>query len=266
MGEVSVKELKLIYENADGKRTVALDGLTATFPQEKLSVIVGGSGSGKTTLLRVIAGLVQGTGSVAIEGQTVDDMPVNKRDIAYVTQEFVMYPGMTVFDNIAFPLKQKRLKPDNIIRLVYDISEKLGIAFLLSRKPRELSLGQQQLVSLARALVRSPRVILLDEPFSHLDPEKRSGLKTVIRSCAKNDKITVIYVTHSIREAMSSADRLFVMQNGRMICEGAPQEVYDSALPEVRQLISAELADPCYGRSVFEAPESSGSVQSEGGE
>ena len=203
--------------------------ITLTVRDGEFFVLLGPSGSGKTTLLRIIAGLEKPTeGRVYIDGVDVTDLPPRKRDVAMVFQTWALYPHMTVFDNIAFPLKIRGLDRGEIEKKVKEVAELLGISELLSRYPRQLSGGQQQRVALARALVRNPKVWLMDEPLSNLDAILRVHMRVELKRLQRELKITTIYVTHDQAEAMSMADRIGVMNSGIMVQVGSPDEVYDN--------------------------------------
>jgi ABC-type sugar transport system ATPase subunit len=191
-------------------------------------VLVGPSGSGKTTALRMLAGLeaVDG-GRIEIADRVVNDVAPRERDVAMVFQDYALYPQMTVRDNMAFGLRRRRLSREEISRRVDETSETLGLAELLGRRPRELSGGQQQRVALGRALVREPRVLLMDEPLSNLDAQLRVQARAEIRRLQRDVGTTTIYVTHDQLEALTLGDRLAVMNEGALEQVGTPEQVYD---------------------------------------
>jgi multiple sugar transport system ATP-binding protein len=192
-------------------------------------VLLGPSGCGKTTTLRMIAGLdVPNDGLVRIRGRDVTYAEPRHRDIAMVFQDYGLYPNMTVFKNIEFPLKVRKVAPPERRQKVLATAERLGIADLLDRKPAKISGGQRQRVSLARALVRNPHVFLMDEPLSNLDAKLRATMRTEIKQLVANLGITTVYVTHDQVEAMSMADRIGIMSKGDMIQIGKPLDVYDN--------------------------------------
>ncbi|MEM1610384.1 MAG: ABC transporter ATP-binding protein [Sulfolobales archaeon] len=208
---------------------MAVDNISLDVRKGEFLVLLGPSGCGKSTTLRIIAGLEKpDSGRVYIDGVDVTDLPPRERNIAMVFQNYALYPHMKVFDNIAFPLKLKRLPKEEIRKRVKMIAEMLKIEDLLDRYPRQLSGGQQQRVALARALVKEPRVFLLDEPLSNLDAKLRLYMRVELRALQKKTGITTIYVTHDQAEAMSMGDRLAVMNAGRIIQVGTPDEVYSS--------------------------------------
>jgi multiple sugar transport system ATP-binding protein len=192
-------------------------------------VLLGPSGCGKTTTLRMIAGLdVPSEGMVRIRGRDVTYAEPRHRDIAMVFQDYGLYPNMTVYKNIEFPLKVRKVAAPERRRKVLDTAERLGIGELLARKPGKISGGQRQRVSLARALVRNPHVFLMDEPLSNLDAKLRATMRTEIKQLVSNLGITTVYVTHDQVEAMSMADRIGIMDRGDMIQIGNPLQVYDN--------------------------------------
>ncbi len=205
----------------------AVDGIDLSTKEGEFLVLLGPSGCGKTTLLRMIAGLEKQTeGDVLIGGQVVNELPPRARKIAMVFQSYALYPHMTVFKNIAFPLKAQGAPKDTIPKMVEGAASMFGIEKLLHRKPRELSGGERQRVALARALVREPSVFLLDEPLSNLDAKLRTAARDELQQFQKRIGITTIYVTHDQIEAMGLGDRIAVMHQGKVRQLGSPQEVY----------------------------------------
>lgn len=206
----------------------AVDGVDLATKEGEFLVLLGPSGCGKTTLLRMIAGLERQTaGDVLIGGQVVNDLPPRTRKIAMVFQSYALYPHMTVFKNIAFPLKAQGVAKEEIPRKVEWAAALFGIEGLLHRKPRELSGGERQRVALARALVREPSVFLLDEPLSNLDAKLRAAARDELQQFQRRIGTTTIYVTHDQVEAMGLGDRIAVMQGGKVRQIGTPLEVYD---------------------------------------
>ncbi len=206
----------------------AVDGVDLSTKEGEFLVLLGPSGCGKTTLLRMIAGLEHPTGGeILIGGQVVNDLPPRARKIAMVFQSYALYPHMTVFDNIAFPLKAQGVKREAIPHKVEWAAGLFGIERLLHRKPRELSGGERQRVALARAVVREPAVFLLDEPLSNLDAKLRASARDELQQFQRRIGTTTIYVTHDQVEAMGLGDRIAVMQGGKVRQIGTPSEVYD---------------------------------------
>jgi multiple sugar transport system ATP-binding protein len=205
----------------------ALEKVSCTFEDGQLTVLVGPSGCGKTTLLRMIAGLVESTsGSVYIGKENVDSAPAWERNTAMVFQSYALYPHMTVFKNIAFPLEAAKMRKQEIKRRVEETARILQIEDLLARRPRELSGGQMQRVALGRAIVREPDVFLMDEPLSNLDAKLRVLMRAELKHLQSQLGVTTIYVTHDQAEAMTLADKLIVMHAGRIQQVGKPEDVY----------------------------------------
>jgi multiple sugar transport system ATP-binding protein len=207
--------------------TLAVDGIDLSVHEGEFLVLLGPSGCGKTTLLRMIAGLEQPTtGDVLIDQDTVTDVPPGERNIAMVFQNYALYPHLSVFKNIAFPLKARGIPKAQIPHKVEAAAAMFGIHRLLQRKPRQLSGGERQRVALARAVVREPRVFLLDEPLSNLDAKLRNTARAELQQFQRRIATTTIYVTHDQVEAMGLGDRIAVFNHGRMVQIGAPLEVY----------------------------------------
>ena len=206
----------------------AVSDLSLTIHDGELFVLLGPSGCGKTTTLRMVAGLERPTaGRIFIDGQNVTRLEPRRRDIAMVFQDYGLYPHLLVRDNIGFPLKIRKIDRAERLRKIEEVAERLHIAHLLDRKPSALSGGEKQRVSLARALVRNPKVFLMDEPLSNLDAKLRTSMRAEIKRLVYGLGITTIYVTHDQIEAMALATRIGVMDRGRMVQIGTPQEVYD---------------------------------------
>ncbi|ABO08780.1 ABC transporter ATP-binding protein [Pyrobaculum calidifontis] len=211
---------------------VAVDNVSLEVKKGEFVVFLGPSGCGKTTTLRIIAGLERPTsGRVYIDGVDVTDLEPGERDVAMVFQDYAIYPHMTVFQNIAFPLevnkKKLRLTPRDIRERVERVAKMLQIDHLLNRKASQLSGGQQQRVALARALVREPKVWLMDEPLSNLDALIRLQVRAELKRLQRDLGITTIYVTHDQVEALTLADRIAVMNAGRVVQYAPPGEIYD---------------------------------------
>jgi len=205
----------------------AVDGVDLATREGEFLVLLGPSGCGKTTLLRMIAGLEKPTaGDILIGGEVVTELPPRARKIAMVFQSYALYPHLTVFKNIAFPLKAQGVERAIIPQKVTWAASLLGIERLLQRKPRQLSGGERQRVALARALVREPTVFLLDEPLSNLDAKLRASARDELQQFQRQIGITTIYVTHDQVEAMGLGDRIAVMNWGKVRQIGTPQEIY----------------------------------------
>jgi multiple sugar transport system ATP-binding protein len=206
----------------------ALNDLNIEIGDKEFLVLVGPSGCGKTTALRSLAGLEEvSEGEVIIDEKVVNDLPAKDRDIAMVFQSYALYPHMTVYDNMAFGLKLRKMPKDEINRRVMEAAETLGIEKLMKRKPRELSGGQNQRVALGRAIVREPKVFLFDEPLSNLDAKLRVNMRAEISKLHHRLQTTFIYVTHDQGEAMTMATRIAVLNHGVLQQLDTPQHLYD---------------------------------------
>ena len=210
-----------------GSDVVAVDSLTLDVEDGEFVIFVGPSGCGKTTALRMAAGLEEVTsGEISIGGKLVNDRPPTDRDIAMVFQNYALYPHMTVFDNLAFPLRQKRVKKKDLHARVSEAARLLAIEPLLGRRPRELSGGQRQRVAIGRALVRRPQAFLMDEPLSNLDAKLRVQMRAELLSLHRRLGITTIYVTHDQTEAMTLGDRVVVLDRGVVQQVDTPERLY----------------------------------------
>jgi len=206
----------------------AVEDMTLKVRRKEFVVLLGPSGCGKTTTLRLIAGLEKPTkGNIYFDGHLVNELGPKDRNVAMVFQDFALYPHMTVFDNIALCLKVRKLPKDEIRRRVLDVARLLQIEDLLERKPGQLSGGQKQRVALARAIVRNPSVYLMDEPLSNLDALLRVKMRVELRKLHERLGATTIYVTHDQAEAMVMADRIVVMNRGKIVQVGTPNEIYE---------------------------------------
>ena len=223
MADVNLKD---VYKSFG--KTEVIHGISCDIKDGEFIVILGPSGCGKSTLLRMIAGLeVITAGDIEINGEVVNQLEPADRDIAMVFQNYALYPHMTVYRNMAYGLKIRRMPKDEIDRRVRNAAEILELTEFLNRKPRQLSGGQRQRVAMGRCIVREPKVFLFDEPLSNLDAKLRVQMRLEIRKLHEDLKITSIYVTHDQVEAMTLGDRLIVMDNGYAAQIGSPLEVYE---------------------------------------
>ena len=247
MAEVTLKNIMKVYprhEKKAGKHksaapakaspqvtsegVVAVQQFSLDIADKEFIVLVGPSGCGKSTTLRMVAGLEEITsGELYIDGKLMNDAAPKDRDIAMVFQSYALYPHMTVYDNMAFSLKLKKVKKDVIDRKVREAAEILEITDLLNRKPKALSGGQRQRVAIGRAIVRDPKVFLMDEPLSNLDAKLRNQMRAEIIKLRQRIDTTFIYVTHDQTEAMTLGDRIVIMKDGFIQQIGTPQEVFD---------------------------------------
>ena len=225
MAEVETRGITKVF--TAGERG-AVNDVNLLIHEGEFMVFLGPSGSGKTTLLRMIAGLEDPTsGEILIGGRVVTHLAPRERGIAMVFQSYALYPHLTVYGNIAFPLKAQRVPPEQHKDKVEWAARLLGISGLLHRKPRELSGGERQRVALARAIVREPTVFLLDEPLSNLDAKLRAAAREELAQFHDRVRTTTIYVTHDQVEAMAMGDRIVVLHEGFVRQVGSPREVYD---------------------------------------
>lgn len=212
------------------KQVTALKDVSFSIEDGEFFVLLGPTGAGKTTTLRIIAGLEkQDAGSVSFDGKAVDALMPADRDVAFVFQQYSLYPTMSVYDNLAFPLRSPlRKTPEaDIRRRVQQVAEVLRIQHLLDRKTAKLSGGEMQRVTIGRALVRQPRVFLMDEPLSNLDAKLREALRVELQHLQKSRTSTTLFVTHDQIEALTLADRIGVLDQGRLIQVGTPTDIYD---------------------------------------
>ncbi len=225
MAEVILKDICKSYDNGFN----AVKNVNIDIQDKEFVVLVGPSGCGKSTTLRMIAGLEEiSSGQLHIGDRLVNDVDPKDRDIAMVFQNYALYPHLTVYDNMAFALKLRKLPKDEIDSKVKEAAKILDLTHLLDRKPKALSGGQRQRVALGRAIVRNPKVFLMDEPLSNLDAKLRTSMRTEITKLHKSLGTTFIYVTHDQVEAMTMADRIVVMKDGVVQQIATPQEVYDT--------------------------------------
>ena len=252
MSDVSLRHITKIYPNTEpakkkhfGKKepekkhnanlkvtdegVVAVEDFNLEIKDREFIVLVGPSGCGKSTTLRMVAGLesISG-GELYIDGKLMNDVAPKDRDIAMVIQSYALYPHMTVYDNMAFPLKLRKLPKDEIDKKVREAAETLGITQYLDRKPKALSGGQRQRVAIGRAIVREPKVLLMDEPLSNLDAKLRNQMRAEIIKLRQKIDTTFMYVTHDQTEAMTLGDRIVVMKDGEVQQIGTPQEVFET--------------------------------------
>jgi len=222
MAEVALRNVVKRFDEVEAVREISLD-----IPNQEFVVLVGPSGCGKSTTLRMIAGLEEVTaGEIFIGGEVVNDLPPKDRDIAMVFQNYALYPHMTVFENMSFGLKLRKVPKPEIRQRVEHAARILDITDLLLRRPKQLSGGQRQRVAMGRAIVRNPKVFLFDEPLSNLDAKLRVQMRTEIKRVHQKVKTTTVYVTHDQVEAMTLADRVVVMNHGRIEQVGTPHELY----------------------------------------
>ena len=222
MPAISLIDISKRYKNV-----TAVDNLRLEIPHGEFLALLGPSGCGKTTVLRIIAGLTEPTsGEVIMDGKPITHLSPGQRNLAMVFQNYALFPHMSVEHNLSFGMRLRREKPAQINRRVREIAELLRIDHLLHRYPRELSGGEKQRVALGRALIREPKAFLLDEPLSNLDPALRVTMRAELRELHQRFPITTIYVTHDQVEAMTMGDRIAVLNEGKLMQIGEPNELY----------------------------------------
>lgn len=233
-------EQKSPYTTNEG--VIALQKFSLTVEHGEFLVLLGPSGCGKTTLLRLIAGLetpVQG--QILMDGKCVNELPPEQRDIAMVFQNFSLYPHLDVYENLAFTLKNQRVPRDELDARVREVAEILQLTRVLDRRPKELSGGQQQRVAIGRAIIRRPKLFLMDEPFSNLDPALRGQLREAVRRLHAHLGTTFVYVTHDQKEALSLGTRIVVMKDGMLQQEGSPRDVFNRP---VNRFVASIVGEP----------------------
>ena len=230
---IRLNNFSCFYRNKK-EYVTALDNISFSIERGEFFVIIGESGCGKTTLLRSCLGLAPYyEGDIFVDGVSVDEMDLKRGRYAYVSQEIGLYPNLTVYKNIAFPLSVTHTLPQEIDKRVKKIATELGIDFLLSRKPSQLSIGQQQRVAIARALIKDPTIMYFDEPFSNLDPALRLELRSVVQKLHEAYGTTVVFVTHDISEALAIADRIAVLEKGKLLEIGTPEYLVQNGKSEL---------------------------------
>ncbi len=254
MSNVSLKHITKHFGNI-----TALQDVSFSIKDGEFFVLLGPTGAGKTTSLRIIAGLeMQDEGAVLFDDEPVDHMMPADRDIAFVFQQYSLYPTMTVYDNLAFPLRSplRKMPESEIRKRVEETAEKLHITHLLERKTARLSGGEMQRVSIGRAIVREPRIYLMDEPLSNLDAKLREALRVELQHLQRTQGSTTLFVTHDQVEALTMADRIAVLNEGKIIQIGAPDDIYDRpATMFVAQLIGTP------GINLLQASHQNGDMQ-----
>lgn len=229
MAEVVLQHVSKIYSDAHQRKEKkkAVDNISLQIKDKEFMVLVGPSGCGKSTLLRMIAGLEEiSEGILTIDGKVMNNVAASERDIAMVFQNYALYPHMTVFDNMAFGLKMKKVGREEIRKRVVETARLLEIEDELNRKPKTLSGGQRQRVAIGRAIIRRPKVFLFDEPLSNLDAKLRSQMRIELQKLHHEIDATMIYVTHDQTEAMTLGDRIAVMNKGKLMQTDRPMSLY----------------------------------------
>ena len=260
MASIAFQDVEKSFDGVE-----ALRGVSATVPDGRFVVLLGPSGCGKSTLLRLVAGLEELTGGdITIDGQSVAEVAPRDRDVAMVFQNYALYPHRTVRQNLAFALKLRRAPRDEIVERVSEVANVLGLKDLLDRYPRQLSGGQRQRVAMGRAMVRQPRAFLFDEPLSNLDAKLRVQMRSEIKELHQRVRTTFVYVTHDQVEAMTLADEIIVLNEGRIEQIGAPLELYDRP---ANRFVAGFIGSPAMNflEGTVEAAEGSARLVADGG-
>ncbi|MBR1581878.1 MAG: ABC transporter ATP-binding protein [Bacilli bacterium] len=225
MAIVEIKNLKSGYI-VNKEYVPVFNDFNLEIEENKITAILGPNGCGKTTLLKIIAGLhFYEEGDVILDNKSVEKIPIQKRDLSYIAQDIALFPHWSVFENIAYPLRSHKVKAAEIFKKVEDIAKEFEIEHLLSRNPSELSLGQQQKVILARAIIRDAKLYLFDEPFSNIDEENKQVLLGFLKKEKEKRNLSIIFVTHKLQDIFAIADNLVVMNKGQNLQSGKLDEV-----------------------------------------
>ncbi|HGD2454966.1 TPA: ABC transporter ATP-binding protein [Streptococcus agalactiae] len=225
---IAFKNVSKVFEDSN---TVVLKDINFELEEGKFYTLLGASGSGKSTILNIIAGLLEAsTGDIYLDGKRINDVPTNKRDVHTVFQNYALFPHMTVFENVAFPLKLKKMDKKEIQKRVQEALKMVRLEGFEKRAIQKLSGGQRQRVAIARAIINQPKVVLLDEPLSALDLKLRTEMQYELRELQQRLGITFVFVTHDQEEALAMSDWIFVMNEGEIVQSGTPVDIYDEPI------------------------------------
>ncbi|HFE0861807.1 TPA: ABC transporter ATP-binding protein [Streptococcus agalactiae] len=225
---IAFKNVSKVFEDSN---TVILKDINFELEEGKFYTLLGASGSGKSTILNIIAGLLEAsTGDIYLDGKRINDVPTNKRDVHTVFQNYALFPHMTVFENVAFPLKLKKMDKKEIQKRVQETLKMVRLEGFEKRAIQKLSGGQRQRVAIARAIINQPKVVLLDEPLSALDLKLRTEMQYELRELQQRLGITFVFVTHDQEEALAMSDWIFVMNEGEIVQSGTPVDIYDEPI------------------------------------
>lgn len=225
---IAFKNISKVFEDSN---TVVLKDINFELEEGKFYTLLGASGSGKSTILNIIAGLLEAsTGDIYLDGKRINDVPTNKRDVHTVFQNYALFPHMTVFENVAFPLKLKKMDKKEIQKRVQETLKMVRLEGFEKRAIQKLSGGQRQRVAIARAIINQPKVVLLDEPLSALDLKLRTEMQYELRELQQRLGITFVFVTHDQEEALAMSDWIFVMNEGEIVQSGTPVDIYDEPI------------------------------------
>ncbi|HGI8757673.1 TPA: ABC transporter ATP-binding protein [Streptococcus agalactiae] len=225
---IAFKNVSKVFEDSN---TVVLKDINFELEEGKFYTLLGASGSGKSTILNIIAGLLEAsTGDIYLDGKRINDVPTNKRDVHTVFQNYALFPHMTVFENVAFPLKLKKMDKKEIQKRVQETLKMVRLEGFEKRAIQKISGGQRQRVAIARAIINQPKVVLLDEPLSALDLKLRTEMQYELRELQQRLGITFVFVTHDQEEALAMSDWIFVMNEGEIVQSGTPVDIYDEPI------------------------------------
>ncbi|TQB82921.1 spermidine/putrescine ABC transporter ATP-binding protein [Streptococcus agalactiae] len=225
---IAFKNVSKVFEDSN---TVVLKDINFELEEGKFYTLLGASGSGKSTILNIIAGLLEAsTGDIYLDGKRINDVPTNKRDVHTVFQNYALFPHMTVFENVAFPLKLKKMDKKEIQKRVQETLKMVRLEGFEKRAIQKLSGGQRQRVAIARAIINQPKVVLLDEPLSALDLKLRTEMQYELRELQQRLGITFVFVTHDQEEALAMSEWIFVMNEGEIVQSGTPVDIYDEPI------------------------------------
>ena len=237
MKKINLEHVTVYFENTKDNIVTALDDISFSFIAHKINVVVGYSGSGKSTLLKCLTGSLVYNGKISFDEQDIEPIPVQKRGMSYMDQNITLYPNANVYENILFPLKAMKMEHDEADQRIKDIASKLDISFLLTRKPKYLSMGQASRVYLARTLVKDSEIYLFDEISKNLDPAIAKEISNLVKNYLRENNKTGIYVTHNIHEATSIADYIYVLNEGKLVGIYTPKEFATSDNEIVQSLL-----------------------------
>ena len=240
MSEIVINNLSVTYQQSKKNKVNVINGLSASFKDGQFNVIIGESGCGKSTLLKTLLGLIPYDGDITLDGVDIYDYSIGERNFAYVSQDIVLQPHVTVFDNIAYPLRIRGMEKSLIVAKVNELAKDFHIEECLSRKPKHISIGQAQRVAIARALIKNASFYFFDEPFSNLDNESKEVGKHILLEAIHKYHASVLYVTHNIKEATLLGDVIHVMCDGKFIFSGTPEELIKCKDERVIELIKSE--------------------------
>lgn len=238
MPEIKIENLNFSYGKKKKDFHLILNDINTVFLDNKINVILGPSGCGKTTLLKAILGLITFKGNVYFDGININALSIKERNVSYANQNITLFQHLSAFENIAFPLKVLHASSEEIRERVEEVAKMLHIEQCLSRRPNELSLGQCQRVLIAKALIKRPLVAVFDEPFSNLDEQVANEIILELKPLFQKFNTTVIFVSHDAKQAYKLADKMYVMNEGRIIDEGTPKEMLNTKVELTRELLS----------------------------